>query len=181
MKDIDTLITEYYRGQQLSDACLNAMLRQAARQRPRRHGYWAAAAMVLLVSLAMLQWQLTADPASRVLSEVVRHHRQNQPMTVVSADYEDVQAALERLNFPLDPPPAICTAYQLLGGRFCTIQGNPAAQLKLRNKTTGKVKTLFVTDLTPHLAAVDAMETEHDGVNIRLWQENQIFFALVES
>ena len=39
--------------------------------------------------------------------------------------------------------------YELVGGRYCTIQAQLAAQLKIRHLQTGRIATLYVTEFSP--------------------------------
>jgi anti-sigma factor RsiW len=182
MKDLDTLINEYYRSQTLSDERIDAILAQTTQPQSKPRRRWlqlAAAAVVLLVSLTALHLYLSArSMTERVLTEIAMNHRQRLAMEVVTSDYAAVQNALNRLDFPLRPPASIGAGYELLGGRYCSIQGELAAQLKVRDQATGELRTLFATPLTSGLAGIAPLQTRHDRTEIRLWREQGIFYAL---
>jgi len=66
----------------------------------------------------------------------------------------------------------------LIGGRYCSIQGGLAAQLKVRSKASGKVATLYVTTLTDKLQRIKGQRVVQDNVDIHLWQQQGRFFGL---
>ncbi|MFT5369835.1 MAG: hypothetical protein ACI8V2_004813 [Candidatus Latescibacterota bacterium] len=73
---------------------------------------------------------------------------------------------------------AIPKDHQLLGGRYCTIQGELAAQLKRQHKKTGDVKTLYVTRLTQSLQNVQAQTTTQNNITIQTWKTSDCLFGL---
>ena len=68
--------------------------------------------------------------------------------------------------------------FDLLGGRYCSIQGGIAAQFKLRDRESGAVRTLYATKLTPALAGIAESNSIHGDLAISLWQDDGIFYGL---
>ncbi len=183
MKDFDETIHKFYSGKSLSPDSVSAILSKSSTLRKsllRRYYTLAAVAAVLLIVFIGLHQQLNrATMAHGVLAEVAMNHLKGLNVEVASNQYEVVREKLDRLDFPILPGrKELIESYTLLGGRYCSIHGGLAAQLKLRDKNTGQLLTLYVTKLTKKLGGLTPLDAERDGVPIRLWQENGRFFAL---
>ena len=183
MNSIDEKIREYYAGKALSEEKVDKLLKRASRQGRRPAGWYyrlAGIAAILAIGLVGLHaWLEGPDTAARVLAEIAMNHRKNLDVEVASDQYQVVQERLDRLDFPILPArQALIRNYALVGGRYCSIQGGLAAQLKVRDKVSGELLTLYVTRLTEELADIAPMDRALDEVHIRLWQDNGRLFGL---
>ena len=68
----------------------------------------------------------------------------------------------------------------MLGGRYCSIQGRLAAQIKLEDEH-GSVLTLFQTNFDERFDGLTEVQRELDGIRIRVWREGDLLFALAGS
>lgn len=182
MTDLEHLVKDYYADAELPEARLDAILAGApTRETPSRVWYLriAAVAATLMVGFGFLHLYLTErDTATRVLAEIAMNHKKQLAVEVTTDNFVDIGRALERLEFPVPRPARLLEGFDLLGGRYCSIHGNLAAQLKLRDPNSGSVHTLYVTGLTSGLADVADGTAVHDGVEITLWHEEGVFFGL---
>ncbi|MBE1273712.1 hypothetical protein [Enterovibrio baiacu] len=69
----------------------------------------------------------------------------------------------------------------LLGGRYCSIDGKIAAQLHVKDLETDRVYTFYQAKL-PQGSEADMknVETNVDGVNVSLWEENGLLMGLAK-
>lgn len=184
MNDLDRDVRDYYDGQALDEARIDDIL-QAARgdRRSDRVWYWRIAAVVavLLIAFPVLHLELTnRDLSERVLGEIAMNHKKQLAVEVAAVDFESLQTGLDRLEFPIRPPKALVGGMELVGGRYCSIQGSLAAQIKMRDPASGEIRTLYATTLNPDLETVGGQSAVHDGVAISLWTEQGVFFGLAE-
>jgi hypothetical protein len=78
---------------------------------------------------------------------------------------------------------------ELTGGRYCSIQGVAAAQLRVRQPGSDAVQTLYQTEYRkdvfeniPVLEQGDMpVELYAKGVRVRIWAEKGLLFALTET
>lgn len=149
-------------------------------------GRVAAVVFLLLLGAFYLGriWRLTLPGEMRggVLAqsigrEIAMNHRKQLNLEFSARDYATLQAQMGKLDFALAPPsnPA-ASSLHVVGARYCSIQGQLAAQIRARD-LAGTVYTLYETKLTDRLRAV-AGEVEAEGVRIRLWSENGLFYGL---
>jgi hypothetical protein len=76
---------------------------------------------------------------------------------------------------------------ELLGGRYCSIQSVPAAQLRITSPDGNHLQTLYQTEYRkdifgtlPVLENGDAPVTVNvKGITVRIWVEKGLLFALV--
>ncbi len=182
MTDLESHLQEHYARARLSDARIEQILAAApAKATPPRVWYarLGSLAAALVVGLGGLHFHLIErDIAARVLAEVAMNHGKQLDAEIASGDVAVVAAALDRLDIPLRPPGQWPARYALLGGRYCSIQGGLAAQLRLRDQETGELHTLYATRLTSDLETVVDTATTYDNVGITFWRDRDVFFAL---
>lgn len=184
MKELDSLIKAHYERERLTDDRVDAILERAKPGRASERIWYlrvAALAAVLVAGFVFTHVQITeADLTTRVLAEIAMNHNKRLAVEVAAVDYDALQTAMDRLDFPIQPPAELRADYELLGARYCSIHGNLAAQVKLRARDTGRLLTLYATGLTPELANISRQETVHDGVRIKMWSEGDVFFGLAD-
>jgi len=169
-----------------------------------RNGRWALAALPLVVVLlvGLWWWQLPpgaqpeATRLARIADEVAGQHLHLKPLEVEAANLDQVRRYLNQLDFrPVASDAPALADLNLQGGRYCSIQGVPAAQLRLRPAgSQGKasaegdgVQTLYQARYDPErhgpLPDRDRGETPVQvrarGLTVLLWVERGVVFALV--
>ena len=184
MRELDSLIKAHYRRQRLTEDRVEAILERAKPGRASERVWYlrvAALAAVLVAGFVFTHLHLIErDLTTRVLAEIAMNHNKRLAVEVAAADYDELQAAMDRLDFPIRPPAELRADYELIGGRYCSIHGKLAAQVKLRARDTGRLLTLYVTGLTPELANISRQDTVHDDVRIKMWSEGGVFFGLAD-
>ena len=183
MSDFDESVREYYARAALRPQRAESILAQGrAATRARRSWLYRLAGMAAVLALGLfgVQRQLGDDSVvPGLLAEVAMNHQKQLGVEVASDRYQAVQAGLDRLDFPVLPArQGLLENYGLLGGRYCSIRGNLAAQLKVRDRVSGRVLTLYVTPLTEALSDHIPLEREFEQVRIRMWEDNGRLFVL---
>ncbi len=186
MPDLESLLREHYARSRLPEDRASRILTGApARTAPRRvqpnrvwHLRIAAVAAALVAGFGLLHFHIVErDAEIRVLAEIAMNHKKQLAVEVSAGSFSAVERALDRLDIPIRPSGDRLAGYDLLGGRYCSIQGGLAAQLRLRDRETGRPHTLYATALTPALTGLEDAAV-HDGIVIALWREGAVFFAL---
>lgn len=169
-------INEYYRSINLSAQQLDG-LQQTSRIYPFNFVVASMVASCLLV-IAFGVFTAFKQPGSFSISqEIAYNHNSQMPMEVVSHSLVDIQKYLHRLGFKLvDSHRLPSGGWQLLGGRYCSIDGKIAAQLKIKNLTSGKVYTYYQANLDSALGKPQVFSV--DGVDVELWQEKGLVLGL---
>lgn len=190
--DLDNLIQAYYGSQRMDDDVVDAVLNTSSRAgenrlaEPASNRGWsrrqwlkvAAIGVVAIgagVSLERLVGQ--GDTREILLNELVLNHREPLELDTLAGSFEDVQVALTRLDFELRAPRFLAAGQELLGGRYCSLLGNLAVQLKLRDPATGRIDTLFLTPQTTKLSKLQAERTQIDGIEIVMGSEGGLFYG----
>ena len=181
--NLDAALRRHYRGKSLPAARIDEILGAGARTSSPRSSvyYWlTGVAAVLVVGFTGVYTAMHHSFTQAVYREVAMNHRKQLAVEVAAQQYEQVQSGLGRLDFSVIPNPdaPLATDYALVGGRYCSIQGGLAAQLKLSDPASGESVTLYVTPLTDRLSEVASSQDVVDGVTIRTWRDDERFFAL---
>ena len=141
-----------------------------------------AALLLLMVGVAWFgiqQYRYTAA-VDRLVAEIAYNHNKQMGMEIESNAIETVKAFLTKLDFPLiatDRLPG--DEWQLLGGRYCSLQGKLAAQLKLRQVETGDIYTLFQTARPAGMPVSSTIrQTYVNGIEVRLWSERGLLVGM---
>ncbi|MEM7249364.1 MAG: hypothetical protein AAF533_28885 [Acidobacteriota bacterium] len=152
---------------------------EAARTPPRsRRRHWlalAAAAAAVLLTLVVLPRLRSPD----VVGEIAYNHRKDSTITFVTSSIAELQASLPELDFELQALNGPAASLSLVGGRYCSIDGAIAAQLRLEDGA-GRHYTCYQTRRKPRLEDQTDQDTRVDGVRVRTWSSQDLFFGLAE-
>jgi len=204
MKDLEHKIKDFYLHKELPEDALlrilragnadtkdtNQELRVAGSTHDTIGSQWLKlsklSTVVALVASLMLTVSLfiyypTKKIEELVYKEVAMNHNKQLDVEFNDKDYHTLTQAMTKLEFPLVEPHRIGDNYSLIGGRYCSIQGALAAQLKVKNTTTGNLDTLYIAPLTENLNKISAKKFSYNGVVIRLWHTKELFYALASN
>ena len=155
-----------------------------------------AALPVILVSailapiLAWMSLSLLPDSElpSLIADEVAANHLKLKPMEVKGGDFGEIRGFFTELDFaPQQTRLADVAGLGLVGGRYCSVQGVTAAQLRLRSEDAAGLQTLYQARYDPRrfgpLPNLDEGEQplllSARGLQVSLWLEKGVLFALV--
>ena len=143
-----------------------------------------ALTVIVLVIVTFVWWQPWNHTThiSSLASEIVYHHNKQMVMEVESPSLENVRAYLAKLNFPLIESERLpSTDWELVGGRYCSLQGHMAAQLRMRNKATGKTSTLYQLLVPQNLSSLEGtFEDFEQGVKVEIWKERGLLLGVAQ-
>ncbi len=175
---LDHAVRRHYDERRLADDGVERILAagQSSARRSWRPVWMTGIAAMLLLGLGGLHLQQQhTNLRHAVLVEVAMNHRKDLQPEVVTNRFADAARALDRVDFEIVPTSQIPDA-ELIGARYCSIQGQLAALLKLQ--VNGQRHTLYVTRASDWLTRLVPLEATHDGADIRLWAEEGRFYAL---
>ena len=168
--------------------------RTGARRLPLRLTGWsvaAAAVAILTVTILFPPSLLDEVPVTqRIALEVARNHIRLKPLDVETDSMDAIRSYFTDLDFmPVQSSLLSNSNLAMLGGRYCSIQSLPAAQLRLMQPRSNGLKTLYQTEYRrevfgplPVLEKGETPVTEHvKGITVRIWVEKGLLFALTES
>ncbi len=188
-KTLKENIKDYYGGYNLSTRQLRQMqniqtrLRASYYRRLKYRGAWATVASVaILLVFLFIFFNTTSRRAyfTELITEIANNHNKNLDVEIKSNSLEDVGRYLSRLDFPLiDSALLPRDAWELIGGRYCSLNGQFAAQLKFQNKMNRKIYTLFQLEKPIDITGVSGFsENFVNGVKVNLWIERGLVIAL---
>ena len=171
---------------------LGAQAKPAGGRRVSR--YWfaiagAAAAFLLAFFLTPLLVE-QGDVRERIAIEVASNHVKLKPLEIETRSMEGIRDYFNKLDFiPVTSQLVNESGLELIGGRYCSLQGITAAQLRVRQPDSDSVQTLYQTeyrkdvfDNMPVLEQGDApAELYAKGIKVKIWVEKGLLFALTES
>ncbi len=197
MAKIDTLVRQHYESKRLDDAALER-LAQMASPAPacepatgRASTPWArpdvragvglaiAATLIFALLFTLVPYHENHGLQQRVAQEIALNHNKNLGVEYASSDLQQLAARMTELDFQLRPPEQFATGdLTLIGARYCSIQGQIAAQLKYRSGTDGTLYTLYQTRLNNRLDALQPGSLAYQDVTIELWQADNLLMGL---
>lgn len=193
----------YYSGQTLSPEKLQALMsaeasepEMAGQSSSRQITYWmerwrfqrnlSLVAGLLLMVVGTFQLQSLMAPTIhslpyRVAQEIALNHNKQLANEFEVTTFSKLAALMVKLDFvPLVAKRVEALGYHMTGGRYCSIQGQLAAQVRLVGAQEKGV-TLYQTQLSEELATLQENEYVVDGVKVQLWLEDGRLFGLAES
>ena len=88
-----------------------------------------------------------------------------------------IQGQLNRLDFQLADANFLGgEEWNLLGARYCSIQGQLAAQFKLQKQ--GKPYTFYQAPMPRGMKQISPTSHVIDGVQVKIWQEKGLLMAV---
>jgi anti-sigma factor RsiW len=193
---IKQVVRERFQDVRLTPEQLGALRRSAGisqRQAARRPPRIVAIAAVILVSIAVgwlggtvFDARQTDRLLNDIATEVIANHLKLKPLDVRGSDLANVLAYFDRLDFqPLGSSRiAAGPGDSLEGGRYCSVQGIAAAQLRVSHGD-GALSTWYVASLPPEQMVRIPDPTRGDppaevllkGVRVSLWQEHGLLYV----
>jgi hypothetical protein len=183
MKALDQALRDYYGSQSLSADSVEHILAAAkiVRPPPWRQPAWiaaAAASLLLLCAIGALVQRTPPGITNLVAAEVAENHRKHLEPEVRASDFAAIQKSLPRLDFSIAPiQPGMLAGLTVQEGRYCSVQGQLAAQIALRDGN-GNPCTIYVVPLTESLARVRRGVVTSGGVQVQLWHDAHRLYVL---
>jgi hypothetical protein len=192
-KQLKVVVQAKVNSQSLSDNQLAELQKLQNKIEPpkSRQRFWliASVAAVILVTVFSLKNFLhqERDMVQLIASEVVANHLHLKPLEVNTATIDGIQQYFTQLTFkPIKTVQVPDLSEKLLGGRYCSLQGISAAQLRLKNKNSATLNTLYETEYRKDIFGVlpDINKGEKPvtawakGIEVKIWVENDVLFAM---
>jgi len=189
-KQLKQHIKDFYDTQEPSDACMNHLLLMSMekQQKPdivKSSNIWIAACFSLLIlPLIYLSYSVTHSPGNFmnriVAQEIALNHNKQLPIEFNAQTIAQLDNQMAQLDFALhDSKHSSLDNLTIIGARYCSIQGNLAAQIRLQDNS-GNAYTLFQTPLTQSLNNQSELTSDVNNVFINRWQEDGVFFGLAK-
>lgn len=186
MKNLEQELKNYYRSKRIASEKITAMQASVHEMQRTRYNvsYLIPIAAVILLTIGIGLWlHISTDSIThQVVAEIGHNHRQHGALVVESDQYAVVQAVLSELDFPIRPRrDEFVQDFVLAGGKYCTIQGSQAAQLKLSHSKNGTIHTLYVLPMSEDIKSVKPGVYETNGIRVELWIDQMLFYGLAHS
>ncbi|MFK8078485.1 MAG: hypothetical protein AB8B84_18040 [Granulosicoccus sp.] len=188
MTELDDRLRDHYRGIELDEHSINTIVASAKKSSLHRlNGYslpfkgfmWAAAAvLVLSLSVGIHEYGTSTERTVRTLNEAAMNHSTRFNLEFESENIAEIDESMSQLQFALALPSEFGEKFSVVGARYCTINGELAAHVKLLDKTTDMQVSLFMTRSVENLQNIKDTRDRIDGVNVKLWNESGLFYAL---
>lgn len=147
--------------------------------------------LVAIVSIFMVSQfpgRSIEDMPQLIANEVVSNHLNMKPLEVKAGSINKVRGYFTKLNFlPAESKLRALNSLQLIGGRYCSLQGITAAQLRMRQGQN--LQTQYQTEYLPEVFGDLPRLEDGDsplivyakGIKVKVWVEKGLLFALTDS
>ena len=194
--NLKNVVNEFVEKQSLSKKQLNSLLKlqqnksEKTSMASNNKIRWAAIAAVLFITFGnVLYFSMLSDIplAQRIGTEVAKNHINLKPLEIQTSSIKDIRTFLSKLDFiPIESVLLKESSKSLIGGRYCSIQGVRAAQLRLKDSTTGQIQSLYETVYDPNVFSnlpelkegQKPITVYSKGLAVDIWVEKGLLFAL---
>ena len=200
IQTLKTSAQQHFNNKSLSPKQLNQLLamqeNHIGQKTIRAFSWYKTVSVASVLMLSVLGIYLINSPyfstqtiEQRIAEEVAGNHLKLKPLEIRANTMQEITAYFKQLDFsPVSPSSVKLSKQNLLGGRYCSIQGVTALQLRLMNNKTNKVQTLYETEYDkqvfkdfPELKEGSKPLTVYvKGMKVDMWMEKDILFALIE-
>jgi len=188
MTEIDDRLREYYRSLQLNESDVQEIT-QAGKEEVQvgiRFPSWgvggfmwtAAALLMLSISVGIHDYGTHSERTQRTLNEAAMNHSTRLQLEFEANTIAGIDEQMLQLPFKVKLPAEFNEQYSVLGARYCTINGELAAHVKFLDRQSDKQISLFMARSVDDLQEINATDEQVDGVNVALWNEQGIFYAM---
>lgn len=181
-KTLKKSIQEYYQSHRLSGEQLDQLREASGKGFVLRRYPVAVPALcgflLALVGSFLFFSKEKAPLMDRITVEVVYNHNKNMPSEVLTSSYQELNEALDRLGFQVRESQRLKERYALVGGRYCSIQGKIAAQLKLRPRVGKDAQVYTLYQFKKGDMAGILHQAHHQSTRVEIWSEGEMGFAL---
>lgn len=148
-----------------------------------------AVAAFMLVFFLTPYLQNQTGIQEKIAMEVVANHIKLKPLEIETSSLEGIRGYFKKLDFvPVNSQLVSQRGLVLIGGRYCSLQGNIAAQLRVKKPGTANVQTLYQTeykkDVFENMPTLEEGDKPVDiyvkGVKVTIWVEKGLLFALTD-
>lgn len=145
-----------------------------------------AAALVLSFSLIINNLKSNKDMPFAIATEVAHNHHKLKPLEVESSALRDVSQYFTKLDFkPVSSALIDPQKYNLLGARYCSLQGITAAQIRYETEE-GKLITFYEVPYDENIYATfpriekgeQPLVSYANGVGVKMWVEKGLLMAV---
>jgi hypothetical protein len=192
-RNLKNVMHDFVENKSLSDKQLELLmqLQQAGVKKESNVQYrWVAIAAVFFITMGNIFYfsmspELALD--QRIGNEVAKNHINLKPLEILTSSMKAIRGFLAELDFsPVESTLLKSSSKSLIGGRYCSIQGVTAAQLRLRDSETGQIQSLYQTvydkdvfyDLPLLKENQKPVTVYSKGLAVDIWVEKGILFAL---
>lgn len=195
------ITSAYYQGKQLRPEKLQQLLTQtelfslddAEKVEPghsvstimQNNWMWFSAASFVLIFAGWLvnltTPEITSLYTSRLVKEIALNHNKALAPEFQANSIVQLNGKMSKLDFILANTQVVSDkGLRITGARYCSIQGNIAAQIKL-DDPGGNRYTLYQTATTAELEKIATGSELNGDIRITVWREKGIFYGLAES
>ena len=149
-----------------------------------------AMAIVMIISIGIFFSLPKTSVVEKIAAEVSHQYLTLKPLEVKANKLTDLDNYFTLLDFKLVSTEIMRNSdWTLLGARYCSIQGNTAAQLRLKNNKTDAIETLYQAPYyQEQFAAVPILENNQtpveiftQGIGTKICVEKGVLFVLTGS
>lgn len=196
-KPLKQSVREHLKSNTLTDKQLQrleSLSRQATPEIVHRFSIYplafagAVAAFLLAFLLAPMIIE-QGDVRERIAMEVATNHIKLKPLEIETSNIEGIRDYFKKLDFlPVNSRLVSEAGLELIGGRYCSLQGITAAQLRVKKPGSDVVQTLYQTeyrkDIFENMPQLEEGEEPVDiyvkGIKIKIWVEKGLLFAITD-
>lgn len=137
-------------------------------------GMALVASVVLLFSFYQFE---TIPIEDKVAQEIAYNHVKRMEMEILTSDISSVQKKLHKLDFSIFVPDRYKNDnWKIVGGRYCSIQGVLAAQIRILNIEENKAYTLYETLKSEKLNS--SFNRDIKGTRVEVWEEKGLLIGV---
>ena len=138
--------------------------------------------LVLVVLLALPIW-VSQPLIQKISEEMTFNHMKSYEPEYFGEHISEVTANMSKLNFGAVWPEKLNPdRWSILGGRYCSVQGQVALQVKVKNRETGEISTLYQSAFPKSLKFKGQQKEAvylSGGHQVDLWREQGNLMGLV--
>lgn len=177
-------VHKHYQNFELSSEQLDNLdqIQRERGERKRSQLLFKASFAAMAVSVLLLAFFLFRGATiltGEIAEEIAYNHNKQMKMEIKTSSIDQIQSFLSKVDFTIIQSEYLpVETLKIVGGRYCSIQGRLAVQIRIINLTTGKNQTLYQVPYPKDLENSKTRSTYVNGVQVKLWKEKGLLLGL---
>lgn len=176
-------VQAYYKDFELSETQLIGLenhQKSWSKKHPALYGMIAVSLAIFLLIGYLWKSSSSQMNLATLPKEIAYHHNKKMDSEIKTNSYSEMKVFLTKLDFNLIQSTRLPSDdWELLGGRYCSLQGRLAAQIKIKNKKNNKTYTLYQLARPENMSqSTTLFEGYSEGAKIKIWSENDLLLGI---
>ena len=137
-----------------------------------------AAFLMCTITLLVHHHATLNERKRQTINDVALNHITPLQPEIKTSSIEDIDKYMSQLRFEVTLPDSLKNRVNVIGARYCTLNGDLAIHINVVDKQTEQIGSVFITRSLDRLASLNSANDQVNGIHVTFWSESGLFYAV---